>query len=153
MFRPILLIALTLCATTAEAGSSLATKYRPANMFGGYKDRLVEPGIYRIDAHANGVAGPGFAQNMAAYRAAEILRQGGFEYMQVIDQKGQSLHIGTGGSSTSAGGSMTLWVRGSHNPAAPTDCRAKKPTLCFTLPTARTMDRIRPYLSFPSDGS
>jgi hypothetical protein len=139
-----LLAGLTSAAPEAQAG--LATRYRPANLLGGYKDRLVEPGLWRVDARANGFAAPGFAQNMAAYRAADLLREAGFEYMQIIDQKGQSWSTRSGGQ---MGGTMTLWIKGAHNPDPPTDCRAKQPDLCLTVPVARTIERIRPSLVFP----
>lgn len=154
MRKPLLILAILAGAAAAEARPGTATKYRPANLFGGYRDRIEEPGLWRVDARSNGVAGNGFAQNMAAYRAADILREGGFEYMQVINQKGQASLVGvSAGNMHAAGESMTLWVRGAHDAAPPTECRAKSPSLCFTVPVARTMDRIRPLLTFPDDGS
>ena len=147
-----LLLAATACSADARPGT--ATKYRPANLFGGYKDKEVAPGIWRVDARANGIAEDGFAQNMAAYRAADILQKAGFAFLQVIDQKGKAMSIRySAGNVHSAGQSMTLWVRGAQDASPPPDCRAKSPSLCFTLPIARTLDRIRPMLTFPEDGS
>lgn len=138
----------------AQARPGTATKYRPANLFGGYSEKLVEPGVWRVKAKANGIAEPGFAQNMAIYRAAELMRQQGFAFLQVVDQKGEamSMRIG-GGSPVSAGQSMILWVRGAQDAGAPATCRAKEPGRCFTVPVARTLDRVRPFLTFPEDGS
>ena len=138
----------------AHARPGTATKYRPANLFGGYKEKEVEPGVWRVEARANGIAEEGFARNMAVYRAADIMRSANFAYFQVIDQKGKTTRVGfSAGSMNNAGETMTLWVRGADRPDRPTDCRVKMPGLCFTLPVARTMERVRPLLTFPGDGS
>jgi len=139
---------LGLVLATAPAGAVPATRYQPKTWSGGYSDRIVEPGLWRIDATANGRAELGFAQNMAAYRAADILRAAGFEYMQIVDQKGEYWSMG----GMPAGGKATLWVRGAHDSAPPVDCRAKRSETCVTVPVARTMERTRPLLRFP-DGS
>lgn len=151
------LLAMGLCllavAGAAEARSSGATKYRPANIFGGYKDKIVEPGVWRVEGRANGRAEDGFAQNMAVYRAADVVRQAGFEYMQIINQKGNKSFVGLGGASSmhSAGQDLILWVRGSHDNNAPSECRAKDAKACFTISTAEAMDRIAPLLTFPDE--
>lgn len=148
-----LLLALA-AVSPADARPGTATKYRPANLFGGYKDKQVEPGVWRIDARSNGIAEPGFAQNMAVYRAAEVIRAAGFTHIQVIKQKGEVTSMGFSRASMShAGESMSLWVRGANTDALPSDCRAKDPAQCFTIPVARAMERTRPLLTFPSDGS
>lgn len=141
--------ALLAMPSVSEARSGLATKYRPADLLGGYKEKEVKPGTWRVHARSNGVAEIGFARNMAIYRAADILREHGFPYMQVVDQKGISMHIGL--SEKHAGETMTLWVRGSNGPEAPADCTAKTQDLCFTVPVARTIERVRPFLTFPDD--
>ena len=152
-----LLLAAGLLAMSAavEARPGTATKYRPANMFGGYSDKVVEPGVWRVSGKANGVSEDGFAEKMAVYRAAEVVRQAGFEYMQIINQKGKKSFVGLGGASSmhSAGQDLTLWVRGSHENNPPTECRAKEANACFTVPVAEAMERIAPFLTFPSDGS
>lgn len=147
----VITIILLAISVDADARPSTATKYRPANIFGGYKDKIVEPGVWRIEGHANGMSEDGFAANMAVYRAADIVRQAGFEYMQIINQKGSKSYIGS--SMNSAGQDLKLWVKGSHDANPPSECRAKDPTLCFTMPVKETMERIAPLLTFPSDGS
>lgn len=57
-------------AVPVLARPGTATKYRPANLFGGYEEKEIEPGIWKVKARSNGIAEPGFARNMAAYRAA-----------------------------------------------------------------------------------
>ena len=131
----------------------LATRYRKANLFGGYSDAEIEPGLWRVRARSNGPAGVGFARNMAAYRAAEILQQRGFSTMQIVNQRGQATTTRSGGSEQQIGETMTLWVSGVAPDAVPAPCRAKATTACFTLPIAQTLERIRPLLAFPVDGS
>jgi hypothetical protein len=144
-------LALALAAAAAlsgcSGGSGLATKYRPSNLFGGYSDKLVEPGVWKVTGRSNGVAESGFGRNMAAYRAAEVVKAAGFSHMQVIAQKGRTQTI----NGSSAGEFLTLTVRGANDPAPPTDCREKQPDQCFTLAVDEVMARLRPLLRIDSD--
>jgi hypothetical protein len=119
-----------------------ATKYRPSYIFGGYSDKLIEPGLWKVTGRSNGIAESGFGRNMAAYRAAEIVKAAGFTHMQIIEQKGKVTTI----NSSSAGEFLTLTVRGANDPAPPTDCREKRPDQCFTLAVDEVMARLRPLM-------
>jgi hypothetical protein len=119
-----------------------ATKYRSSYIFGGYGDKLVEPGVWKVTGRSNGIAESGFGRNMAAYRAAEVVKAAGFSHMQIIAQKGRVSTINGG----SAGEFLTLTVRGVNDPAPPTDCREKQPDQCFTLAVDEVMARLRPLL-------
>jgi hypothetical protein len=124
-----------------------ATKYRPSYIFGGYSDKLIEPGVWKVTGRSNGIAESGFGRNMAAYRAAEVVKAAGFTHMQIIAQKGKVSTISVGGGSgSSAGEFLTLTVRGANDPAPPSDCRERKPDQCFTLSVDETMARLRPLL-------
>jgi hypothetical protein len=140
-------VGLTGCA--AEGGRpSLATKYGPANIFGGYSDKLVEPGVWRVEARTNGVSEDGLANAIAAFRAAEIMRREGFEYIQIIDQKGHKKFVGLrGGTESSAGQDLTLWIRGSHDRKPTAECRAKLTDACFTLTVTETLSRYGPLFT------
>ncbi len=142
----ILLAASVLSSCSAPAAT--ATKYRPAYIFGGYSEKEIEPGVWRVTGRSNGVAESGFGRNMAAYRAAELLKGKGFSHMQVIDQKGKERYFGVGGApaTSRAGEFLTLTVRGANGPAPPSDCRAKRPDQCFTLDIDVVMARLRPLL-------
>jgi hypothetical protein len=91
--------------------------------------------VWQVTGRSNGIAESGFGRNMAAYRAAELLKAAGFSHMQIIDQKGRANFIGIGGgpATSSAGEFLTLTVRGANDPAPPSECRAKRPDQCFTL--------------------
>ncbi|HEX8380949.1 MAG TPA: hypothetical protein VF619_10425 [Allosphingosinicella sp.] len=139
-------IVLVLAAAALLAGCSgrpgTATKYRSSYIFGGYSEKIVEPGVWKVTGRSNGIAEPGFGRNMAAYRAAELVKAAGFSHMQIIQQKGRASTI----NGSSAGEFLTLTVRGVNDPAPPTDCREKQPDQCFTLGVEQTMARLRPLL-------
>ena len=143
-------ILLVLLASLGGCGSGrpgTATKYRPAALFGGYKQSEIEPGIWKVSARSNGIAEPGFSQNMAVYRAAEILQGAGFSHMQVLDQRGKVGMFGVNGPPTNRGGEdFMVIVRGAGNGVAPQDCRAKRADSCFTWEIAPVMARVRPLL-------
>lgn len=147
------LAAAIVAAAPGMARPGTATKYRPANLFGGYEDKEIEPGLWKVKARSNGIAEAGFARNMATYRAAEILSARGFTHMQIVNQKGHAEMMRSGADMRHIGETMTLWVRGTNEPGAPPTCRAKYEALCFTVPVARTMERTKPLLTFPGDGS
>ena len=140
------LIILTLASAALVAGCAgrpgTATKYRPSYIFGGYSDKQIEPGMWKVTGRSNGIAESGFGRNMAAYRAAEIVRAAGFTHMQIIEQKGKISTINGG----PAGEFLTLTVRGANDPAPPTDCREKRPDQCFTLEVDEVMARLRPLM-------
>ena len=120
-------------------------------MFGGYKEQHVEPQVWRVEGRSNGVAGSGVGRNIAVYRAAEIMKAAGFSYFRIVDQKGQAMTILVnnvpGGS---AGESMVLWIRGTNDPAALTECRAKNPASCATLNVETVLTSIKPQLVMPT---
>lgn len=146
---PILLAAaMAASSSAASARSGLATKYGPMSLFGGYSDKQVEPGVWRVSARSNGPAGEGFAANMVAYRAAEILSAQGFSYVQVLDAKGDMTVLGrrTDTFRRPLNEHVVIVVRGASSPAPPTDCRAKTPDACVTFSAGGVMSQLRPLL-------
>jgi hypothetical protein len=134
-------------ASGASARPGTATKYRPMYIFGGYSEKQIEPGIWRVTGRSNGIAEIGFGRNMAMYRAAEILSAHGFAYVQVVDQKGKIHSVGLDRYNLHpAGENLIMTVRGANSPEPPADCRAKKPEACGTYPVAATITRLRPLL-------
>lgn len=150
--RTVLLAAMMLsgCAGSQPgARPGTATKYRPSSIFGGYSEKQIEPGIWLVKARSNGIAERGFGRNMAAYRAAELLKAQSFSHMQILKQYGKASSFGIGGGAAthSAGEFLNLTVRGAHNPAAPADCRDRQPSSCMTLAIDPLMARLKPLLS------
>ena len=149
LFVPAAAAALLLAGCSGTSRPFTATTYGPMHLFGGYSDQEVEPGLWKVTGVGNGPAGEGFGRNVAAYRAAEIVKAHGFTHLQILDQKGKVHMVGLRGSSMSyAGETMVLTVRGTNDPAAPLACRAKKPEACMTLAADAVMARIGPSLAF-----
>jgi len=141
--------AVLLLAEPAAARPGTATTYGPMHLFGGYSEKEIEPGVWKITGRSNGIAEPGFGRNMAVYRAAELMREKGFSFVQILNQKGKEQSFGIGGASMRyAGESLTVTVRGTNDPAETLDCRAKKPEACMTLPVDRIIAMIGPQLTF-----
>src|SRR5690242_2186335 len=138
--------ALGAASSAASARSGLATRYGPMSLFGGYSDKMIEPGVWRVSARSNGPAGSGFGRNMAVYRAAEILSAQGFSYVQVIDGKGDMTVLGRRGDAFQRplNEHVVLTVRGAYSPQPPADCRAKEPQACITYSAASAMTQLRP---------
>ena len=148
----LLLSLLAACSTSGRPG--LATKYRPMNIFGGYSEKLIEPGLWKVSGGSNGMAEVGFGRDVAAYRAAEIIKAAGFSHMQIVDQRGATRTVSVGGGGgRPAGENLDLWVRGTNDPAAPLDCRAKNAASCATIDVADLMMRLRPRLALPPEGA
>jgi len=129
---------------TAEARSALATRYQRGGLFGGYSEKEIEPGVWRVSASANAPAGRGFGVNMALYRAAELMKEQGYSHVQFLDGRGTETTMRNGGAYLNQ--RYRVVVRGAHGPAAPTDCRAEDPANCTTMPVAQVMARLAPLL-------
>jgi hypothetical protein len=134
-----------IAAPTAATGGLVPAPrtYRPLDLFGnGYKDKLQKDGTWRIVANSRPFDGPGFAKDMALYRAAELTTAAGHSHFQILEASGT---IGTGmyvrGRET-----IKLIVRPTDSAAPPTECRAKQPRACVTLEAAETIARIGPTL-------
>jgi hypothetical protein len=149
LFLPVAAAALLVSGCAGGGRPFTATTYGPMHLFGGYTDKEIEPGLWKVTGAGNGPAGEGFGRNVAVYRAAEIVKAHGFTHLQILDQKGKVHMMGRRGSSMSfAGETMALTVRGTNDPAAPLACRAKSPDACMTLAVETVMATIGPRLSF-----
>lgn len=142
------LAAALLLAGCAGGRPFTATTYGPAALLGGYSEKQIEPGVWKVTGRSNGIAEMGFGRNMAVYRAAELMKAAGFAHFQIIDQKGKSTMIGYGTPNKFAGEELTVTVRGAASPDEPLACRAKQPSACGTLGSDEVMARLGPQLTF-----
>jgi hypothetical protein len=128
--------------------SGLHTNYGPIGLKGGYKEKQVSPGVWRVVGLGNGFSPQGFGMKMAMYRSAELIKAAGFSHVQIIDQKGKVRYMGRGGAPATnyVGEELIMFVRGANSPQPPLECRAKVSTACFTYPVEETMARLRPIL-------
>jgi hypothetical protein len=144
-----LMLNVSVAPSSALARSGLATKYKPAGIKGGYKDKLISPNMWEIAAAANGFSERDLAQNMAIFRAAEVVQNAGFTHIQIVNQKGKSREFsGIGGF---AGANLKLTVIGTNSPDPPTECKAKNPDACYTVSVEEIIVRVRPLIPFPKD--
>lgn len=151
MNRPILAFAaaaLAFAATPAAAQSS----YGPANFWGGYKDRQVEPGIWRIRATANPASGGQLAaEAMALHRAAELLRDKGFTHIRILVSTGWGLFDPERGyvprNTDGATGYATVTVRGAKGADDVEGCRTSVRRNCYTIAVDEMMRRAAPHFT------
>ncbi|WP_082006302.1 hypothetical protein [Sphingomonas sp. ERG5] len=95
----------------------------------GYKEDPQKDGSWRVVASTQ----RGEAIDMAMYRAAELAREQGFAYVELL-----------GGSMSRSPGfnSATLYARPSHTPSPPAACRTKRPSTCYTAVAADILRRL-----------
>lgn len=93
----------------------------------GYEDRVEKDGSWRIDT---ALRGRGEAVDMALYRAAERARDAGYRYVFLLGGRGY----------TSPGiSAATIYARPSAEAVAPTGCRSKRATTCYTADVAEIL--------------
>lgn len=84
MARYLLLLGIVLLS--ACAGQPKVVAYGPMTARGGYQEEEIEPGVWRVFARSGGEAGPGYAREIAEYRAAEMLKARGFSWVQILKE-------------------------------------------------------------------
>jgi hypothetical protein len=105
-----------------KAWAGIGTKF-------GYKEALDKDGTWRVTATTR----RGDAIDIAMYRAAEIARDQGFAYVELLG----------GNESRSPGqSSATLYIRPTAKPEAPTACRSKRVGTCYTVDVAALLNRL-----------
>lgn len=115
------------------ASPAFARDYVPAYgpkqgiMGEGYKHSTEKDGTWRIVTEYH-TRDPIIALNVALYRAAELAREQGKRYVQVLNGYGMSSHAVANGF---------VYAVGSDSPAAPTRCKAKR---CYTADAAQVLD-------------
>lgn len=95
----------------------------------GYKEKLQDDGSYRIVTEYH-TRDPMVALDVALYRAAELAREAGKPYVQVLSGDGRSSYGVSNGF---------VFARPTDSAAAPSDCRAKR---CYTAEVAKVLDAL-----------
>lgn len=124
--KRLLLCAIVLAAPGVAWAGDDAPYYGPMQRWHGigytfgYRDKVERDGTWRIDT---AIHGRGEAIDMALYRAAERARDAGYRYVFLL-----------GGESRTTPGvkAATLYARPSRDAVAPTGCRSRKVTTCYT---------------------
>ena len=145
-----LLLLLGMAFLSACAGHQKVVAYGPMSARGGYHEVELEPGVWQVTARSGGEAGPGYAADMAEYRAAEMLKSRGFTWVQILKELPHTLlseDLG-GGRRRVLSEDMELTVRGAHDPSKPTDCRQTGGLRCWTFTPDMIMTRAGKRLRF-----
>jgi len=125
-----ILSAVMLVASPAAA-RDYVPPYQPKSgvLSEGYKHSPQDDGTLRIvtEYRSND---PYVAVNVGLYRAAELAREAGKPYVQILGGYGQSSWGVASGF---------VFARPSDNPAAPADCKAKR---CYTADVAKVFEEL-----------
>ncbi len=131
-----------------------ATSYRRPilGMGGGYSDKQVGEGTWKVTFGTNAYTPRGYALNAAIYRSAELARNAGFPYFQVVRSSLVigSFSIGYGYASPVGnhygGEGVYLTVRGVQSPDDELKCENDKGAGCMTLSTEEVLREIEPVV-------
>jgi len=132
------LLALAGCATTYDRNS--------LGWGDGYREQRLAADLWLVRAQANGFTRESFALDMATYRAAELAREAGFAYLQLIDTDTEDNSDTLGDLSAMAGVRVEVKARGVNDRDAPIVCEMRAPQTCRTLSVEETMRTLGPRL-------
>ena len=133
--RPWRCLLLFIAMYPAYAGASEPPYYGPMKAWHGigykfgYKQDLEKDGTWRVVATTQ----RGDAVDMAMYRAAELAREEGFAYVELL---------GGSASRNFAMSSATVYARPSHSPSPPAACRSKQRGTCYTADVAEVLRKL-----------
>ena len=122
-------------AFVAIASPAVARDYVPAYgpkgglMGEGFKHTVGKDGTWRIVTEYH-TRDPLIALDVALYRAAELAREQGKRYVQVLNGYAMGGHGSSNGF---------VYAIGTDSPAAPTSCKAKR---CYTADVAVVLDAL-----------
>jgi hypothetical protein len=125
-------------------GSAQVAGYQPKTFWGGYKEKQVRPGVWRITASYNAASGGGSAAAAAVnYRAAELMKAKGFAYLRVLKSGGFALGTQTGPIPTYGDGPgyAHITVRGATGPEDVAGCETRAKNRCETLAIEAVLKR------------
>jgi hypothetical protein len=130
MYRVAIILALVVTATPAAARDYVPV-YGPKHgvMGEGFKHTIEKDGTWRIVTEYR-TRDPLVALDVGLYRAAELAREQGKRYVQVLN--GYAM----GGYGSSNG---FVYAIGSDSPAPPASCKAKR---CYTADVAKVLDAL-----------
>lgn len=145
-----LICSILLSGTAAcEASANQNGAYRPLDGWGfvGYKDRKEKDGTWRIVANSARMHGTGFALNMATYRAAELARDAGYPYVEIL---GDDTLVERGLNANLGNERVVLFARPSKRSNRPVTCRSRMAAGCYTANVDVIMARLVSLLNKPA---
>ena len=143
MTRPSCLAA---AALLALAGCATSYSRNELGWGDGYREQRLASDLWLVRAQANGFSSDNFALDMATYRAAELARDAGFAYLQLVDSDTEDNSETLGDLAAMAGVRVEVKARGVHDRNAPIACEMRDPRACCTLSVAETLRTLGPRL-------
>jgi hypothetical protein len=124
------------------------SRYQPAGLLhGGYRDRQVEPGVWKVSVGVSAESGMDAATRMALYRAAELAKSQGFTLVQVVWHRGGMRYQNEGRKRMRVlSHSAELKVRGLRSQADLGRCEMTQPSHCPVQAVDVILTRIGPTL-------
>jgi hypothetical protein len=112
----------------------------------GYREQRLAGDLWLVRAQANGFSSDSFALDMATYRAAELARDAGFAYLQLLSSDSDDNSEALGDLGAMGGVRAEVKARGVHGRDAPIVCEMPAPQACRTLEVAETLRTLGPRL-------
>lgn len=97
-----------------------------------HDDEVTRDGYWKIEARTQG-AGQRMAIDVALYRAAELARAAGHQYVELHDAHSRR---------NSSGESAMLFARGANAPVHPGECRSRRARRCYTADVQAVLRRL-----------
>jgi hypothetical protein len=131
-------------ATPAEA----ADRYKPQELFDrkGYSEKRLGEGLWRVRTTVKDMSSTENAQRMALHRGAELARQAGYPYIQILKGKGWMAYSTRGKRMNVHAHGAELKVRGSRGFSDQAPCEMKTGG-CPTFATAQVLERLGPLFA------
>lgn len=129
-----------------------ATTYRRPilGMFGGYGDRQIGEGAWKVKFGTNGYTPRGYALKAAIYRSAELAQRAGYPYFQIVESN-LTRNVMVMGNTPPEYGSFIgegvhLTIRGARTEDAELKCENANGRGCMTLSTEEALRELGPVV-------
>ena len=139
------LIAAAAATLWAAAPAQAGDRYKPQELFDrkGYSEKKLGEGLWRVRTTVNDMSSTENAQQMALYRGAELARQEGYDYFQVLGGKGWTGFLSRGQRTRVNAYGAELKVRGARTYKDQAPCEMKG-GMCPVFGTDHVLRRLGP---------
>ena len=140
--------ALASAALSAAAPAMAADAYKRQALFDrkGYSETSLGEGLWRVRTTVEDMSSMENAQRMALYRGAELARQAGFDYFQVLKGKGWMSYSSRGTRMNVHAHGAELKVRGARTYKDQAPCEMKG-GMCPVFGTDHVLARLGPLFA------
>ena len=138
-------IAAAAAALSAAAPAEAGDRYKPQELFDrkGYTEKRLGEGLWRVRTTVKDMSSAENAQQMALYRGAELARQAGYDYFQVLGGKSWMGYSSRGKRMNVHAHGAELKVRGARTWKDQAQCEMKG-GMCPVFGTGHVLQRLGP---------